>query len=331
VIHPDPTWTYRPGRPAPHWEANVHLLPERIVGVLNARTWFCLDRTTGTELWKRRLGRPNRLCGLAGDVIVATEHRCNDGPWAAHFGIYGISLSEGRLLWTSHAPGGWRRFTRVLDYIPDFTNELRDRPQEVVDGEVLTISGRRLDPETGADTGRHEIEEGVSHVFSPFKTRLLFSKELPLTELGTLVLGRPGEPEEPGKVGTAPLRFHLRGPAGDVRWTFEADQDDRFGDPHYWALSFDYCHPFVYFAARDRSWKLEAGGAQNRFLALDIRSGEFVQDLPLGPDPLEWCHVEACDAESVLIGARDLAGDYALHHHPRQSRSTADTRRHGGP
>jgi len=223
MIVPEPCWTCSPERAAPVWEADVHLFPEHVACVLNGRIWFCLQRPSGHLLWeRRRLGRPNRICGLAADVLVATEQRCNDGPSSADFGVYGISLAAGRLLWTSHAPGRWGRFLRLLDFIPDFTNELRDEPLHIDGEETLTFRGRRLEAVTGKDFGCREVPVELRRENERFASRLLAWKEVPIAGLGTLVAGSPENPEEAGVVDSGPLRFHLRSPEGEVRWEFDA-------------------------------------------------------------------------------------------------------------
>lgn len=308
----EPIWTYTPER-LRVWGAEVHLFPERVVGVLSGCVWFCLERSTGQLLWQRRgWGRANRIRGLSGNVLVATETRANDGPWAADFGVYGLSLETGRLLWTSHAPGGWGRFVRLLDFVPGFTNELRDDPLRVDGEEILTSGGRLLEAATGKDVGRREVSKELELESRPFANRLLAAKEVPLDGLGTLVAGRPGEPEEPGVVGDTPLRFYLRSPEGEVRWQFEADREARIGEPHYWGLSFDCAPPFLYLAAADRPFDFDKGGSRFRLLVLDLRSGEFVQDVPLGSREARFCEVEACDAANLLVGTIDLAGRYEL-------------------
>jgi len=77
--------------------------------------WFSLDADTGKEHGFRRFFRPNSVCGVDPDVIVAHETR-SDGPWTFDFGIYGIHARSGELMWTSHDRGLWGRFLRCLDY-----------------------------------------------------------------------------------------------------------------------------------------------------------------------------------------------------------------------
>ena len=68
-------------------------------------------------------------------------------------------MKSGNLLWTSHARGWWGRVVRVLDYVPGFTNELRDTPHHISGSEVFCDSGRVLDLLTGTDLRRIPPEE----------------------------------------------------------------------------------------------------------------------------------------------------------------------------
>src|SRR5262249_6885831 len=74
-------------------------------------------------------------------------------------GIYAISLETGRLLWGSHGAGWWGRVVRLLDYMPDFTNEPRDTPLVVRSTAVVTQQGRILDLWTGVPRGRLKRDE----------------------------------------------------------------------------------------------------------------------------------------------------------------------------
>jgi hypothetical protein len=143
MINPDPIWTFDARRRLTDWYDHVELLPNHVLG-----QWFCAERATGRRLWERGFIRPNNVVGIADGVIVASEMR-SDGPWTAGFGCYGISLETGRLLWTSHGEGGWDRFVRMLDFVPGFTNELRDAPVEETGGRCRCGSGRVLDVRTG--------------------------------------------------------------------------------------------------------------------------------------------------------------------------------------
>lgn len=149
MIRDKPQWTYASRTPLVQWYGYVRLLPQRVVG-----QWFCLDRHSGARLWHGRLQRPNEIIGIDDGVIVATcRQRLSFS--SARSGCYGISLETGRLLWTSHASGLWRRVLRLLDFVPDYPNILfPDSPVYVADGRCYCRSGRVLDVRTGRSTAR---------------------------------------------------------------------------------------------------------------------------------------------------------------------------------
>lgn len=139
----EPEWTYTNPRRLTKWYGHVDYYGPYVIG-----QWFALDAQTGAEHWSRTFNRPTTVCGCTHDVIVASETR-SDGPWTAGFGIYGISAPTGELFWTNHGRGGWGKLLRCLDFVPGFTNEFRDVPRYIVDGHVITASGRCLDVPTG--------------------------------------------------------------------------------------------------------------------------------------------------------------------------------------
>ena len=315
-VVPEASWVYAPQRPCDTWGADVRLFGSRIVGVVNERSWFCLDRN-GAVLWERRgLGRPNHPNGLAGEVLVAAERRGNDGPWIAEFGVYGIDLTSGRLLWTSHAPGGWGRFVRLLDFVPDFTNEIRDSPHAVLNGEIVTESGRRLDPRTGRDLGRLDaLPPGLRADDETFSRQLLVEKKVSIGALGVLIAGRPGEHQERGLVEAEPLRFHLVSPEGDVRWVFDGEAEERIAEPGYWELSFDRFGDYVLLIVADSTTRSE-GLAPRSLLFLDLRNGQVSEATSISHEPLRWACLAGADAEGLLISACDASRHYRLMHFP---------------
>lgn len=152
MIEPNPRWSFAADRSL-IWYGHTQLLSDRVIG-----PWFCLDRETGSLIWQRTFRRPNTIRGVSERVIVASETR-SDGPWTADFGCYGICMKTGKLLWTSHAPGWWGRAVRLFDYIPGFTNELRDTPHHIRGSEVFCTSGRVVDLLTGTNLRRVPPEE----------------------------------------------------------------------------------------------------------------------------------------------------------------------------
>jgi hypothetical protein len=141
----EPRWTYSNPKGLTQGYGHVDYYGPYVIG-----QWFSLNAETRAEHWSRRISRANSVHGCSQDVIVASETR-SDGPWTADFGIYGIDARSGELLWTGHRRGIWGRIVRAFDYLPLFTNELRDRPQRMIDRYLLTSSGRVLDIQSGRD------------------------------------------------------------------------------------------------------------------------------------------------------------------------------------
>lgn len=165
-----PRWTYENSQYLYRWYGHVDYFGQYIMG-----QWFVLEAATGTELWARRFNRPNSILACEQDVIIASEMR-SDGPWTADFGIYGIAAKTGDLLWTSHARGWWGKFLRCCDYIPAFTNDLRDPPRGIVNGRVITGRGRCLDVRTGVDVAENYSVPANNDNATP--QRILYDKHV---------------------------------------------------------------------------------------------------------------------------------------------------------
>ncbi len=157
MVNPTPQWSVTAHYSLTDWYGHVHLLPNKVLG-----QWICVDRLEGKILWEKRFARPNTICGVEQNVIVASEKR-SDGPWTLDFGCYGISVETGKLLWTSHGQGSWGKLLRVCDFVPGSTNEFRDSPHHLENGECFCTSGRVLDVSTGADLRRVSPEEAQQH------------------------------------------------------------------------------------------------------------------------------------------------------------------------
>ena len=107
----------------------------------------------------------NTIRAIADGVIVVLSEMRSDGPWTADFGVYAIALESGDLLWTSHREGLAGTVCKAaLDHVPGFTNELRDRPKRVQDGEVPLRERPRprstlgASPETRPRRNRRDID-----------------------------------------------------------------------------------------------------------------------------------------------------------------------------
>ena len=161
------------------------------------------------------------MAGIDSGVIVANETR-SDGPWTAGFGCYGISLQNGRLLWTSHGSGLWGRFVRLLDYVPGFTNELRDTPEQVEDGKVYCRSGRVLDVTTGQLIEKTDPDSNCSDKAEPSIGFRFYNSGLerkhPHVEVEDGLFLRHGQEKAGWQRGTLDIVAESEG--GDIRWEF---------------------------------------------------------------------------------------------------------------
>jgi hypothetical protein len=306
MVRSSPRWSVTTQRGLTQWYGHVHLLREHALG-----QWCCVDRGTGRLLWERRLGRPNTIRGVTEGIIIASETR-SDGPWTFDFGIYGIELATGAVLWTSHGDGGWGRFLRALDAIPGFTNELRDSPQHVTGAICRTEKGRLLDVATG-----HTLRRPPDQRPTPLEPhcdahRLFSTGETRLAELGTLLLGAPGRGPVKGWTAEARGRFFLETPDGTTLWQFTVAEHRRFME---WNLgAFRLAGRFIYLVTADRPSTVPRPGARpgvhmrngpalHELWTLDVESGEVLQRIPLGSAPSHVCRMEDLDDRSLLVSA----------------------------
>ena len=205
-----------------HFDARHHLYQwygrVQIVGRHAVGQWFCVDLDSGRCLWERRLPRANTIRAIADGVIVASEMR-SDGPWTADFGVYAIALESGELLWTSHREGLAGTVCKLLDHVPGFTNERRDRPNRVHDGEVLCESGRVLDLRSGRLLRRVPVEPTKSTPVAP----------PPPPAPGELTVAGP-TPEEHHRFVMSSARD------GHEAWRFDIKETGHFidGSPRSW-------------------------------------------------------------------------------------------------
>ena len=282
--------------------------------------WFGVDRHTGKPLWERAYFRPNCIVGVADGVVVASETR-SDGPWTFDFGCYGISLRTGRLLWTSHRDGWWGRVVRLFDYVPGFTNELRDVPARVTaGGEVVCGSGRVLDVRTGRRVRRVSPDEvGRARDDRPKTDAAL------LYDSG-MVVGSTGVALSPGRrlsvkpaVGPSPPGFHLylSDDRGTPVWAFDLAAATGYEVTHPNHYSYRLAGPHVYVVASEEpKWRPHPTKAHHivpnrrRFhlLAVELGGGTVVQNVRLTDAPVAECRIEDVDERAVLvsIGTRKL-------------------------
>ena len=189
----------------------------------------CLETVNGTRRWERKRAiaeRANTVKGATEGVLVLSEYRGNDGPWGADFGVYRYDLTNGDFLGASHGAGCWGRFVRLLDWVPDFTNELRQTPIAVRDGKITTDAGRVLDARTGAviDKLTPEQYRELSEKVARRETLLTVSdKQVALEDGALLRAGTPDDPDEnKNRYEHRPLQFFRCNAAGEVEWVFDS-------------------------------------------------------------------------------------------------------------
>ena len=325
MITDTPIWTCSARHSLKRAYGHVALMDQLVLG-----QWICLNRCDGRLLWERRFLRADTIVGVADDVIVASENR-SDGPWTVDFGCYGISLQTGELLWVSHRNGIWGKIVRLFDYVPGFTNDLRDTAVAIRNGEVFCRSGRVLDIKTGKFLRRIRRADIPSHIWWGHR-RLLDS---------ALRFPREGEsPPEPVRVADDCYvsRFPPQGVQRKIEPLEESDNASLYGTAadgtlkwqfrvshagyHSGSYPFRYLSPYFYFVVSDapvtlpirddNPYVVRRNPGNWHALTLDARTGSVIQDVLLGHCEWEAC-IEDLDDNAVLfsIDGRSLA------YHPR--------------
>jgi len=306
MINPERLWTFTAHHALRGFYDHVRLLPARVLG-----RWFCVDRRDGRALWERRHGRPDSVVGIGDDMIVAAE-MTSAGMWTGQLGCYGISLATGELRWTSHANGWWGRVLRGLDFLPFFSNELRDAPIRVEGLECTCASGRVLDVRTGRQVRRiprenvpnqvpaqTDVEQLYAGKFLDVPTAVLVSEELWLSH-------PPSHRQVPGD-----FALHARADDGTVRWRFDLRATGyHMSDQNYFA--YRYVRPFVYIVVSEEPCRRPHPTQEHyvvpnptffHLLVVDARNGVIIQDIRLGDRRREECRIEDVDDRSILMSA----------------------------
>ena len=197
MIDREPAWRFTSDRQLTQWYGHVQLLPSCAIG-----QWFCVDRQSGDLKWQRQHFRANSICGCDSGAIVAYEMR-SDGPWTAGFGCYGLSLESGKLIWSSHGTGIVGTLSRFFDFIPGFTNGLRDSPRVVADGKVFCSSGRVLNVLSGKTVSQISPDDVRKMKPLPSGAWRLYDSSIGNSEsnvsIGDLVLAHPSDVKHRGK------------------------------------------------------------------------------------------------------------------------------------
>jgi outer membrane protein assembly factor BamB len=106
--------------------------------------WICFDRQTGQKLWENRSIPADSMAGVAGQTLIGTNFGV-EGAASVNYGVVGISLEDGSLLWVSHADG----LRALLAKLPIIGRQFQDWPHTIRKEKVLCASGRVLDAATG--------------------------------------------------------------------------------------------------------------------------------------------------------------------------------------
>lgn len=290
-----------------------------------SKSFTCLERRDGTLRWQRKMRgrnaeRANTISGATDGVLVLSESR-SDGPWGFDFGIYRYAMDNGHWLGASHAARGWGRFVRCLDWVPDFTNELRQTAAFVGDGRIVTNTGRVIGARSGETIEQITVEEArelrLAHEDAEIK--LMFRKQVELPSGDLLHAGLPSQPEAEGAYTHRPLQFFREDGGGNVKWVFDAEArgwDSPEGHLTFltWKMSFPYL--FLLRAlepSRDVTNPFQQRAVPYHLHAFDLDNGEVITTIPVGDGPLAMASLEAVDARGLLLSWQvEEKGPYEL-------------------
>ncbi len=230
-------------------------------------------------------------------------------------------MESGRLLWTSHGSGIWGRIVRLLDFVPGFTNELRDTPHHVEDSEVFCNSGRVLDVKTGKLLHHMDGNE-VQSFEKPLAIGSQFAasgveRHHPRVKVADNLFLRHAQEAEGWQRGT--LEIAAETETGNTLWAFSIKQLGRH------IGSYRLVPPFLYLLVSDESNSKPHPTKEHyalpnptrwHFVTLSIETGEVIQDFLLGDEKHSECRIEDVDADGLLVGRanRELTYYHTTHH-----------------
>lgn len=262
--------------------------------------WICVDTSTGGLVWERKLKRPNTIVGIDQGIIVASEMR-SDGPWTADFGVYGISAGTGAVLWSAHREGLLGQICAALDRVPGFTNEIRDAPIGLVDGEVHCRSGRVLNLQTGQCVRRNaeEAQRRTMQISVALQDQRDFT-----TAHGRLI------------ISTATAEKHhrfdvLMRQAESRRWSFSAEEHGVFvrSNIHSWRVYEDHllmivsAEPDTLAVRADQPFIVRSQPTHRELWGIRLEDGVIGLRVPLTLSPVFECRIEDADEQYVLISS----------------------------
>lgn len=312
MLEATPRWTFISKQPLTRWFEHVHLLDDRVVGY-----WFCLDRSSGTRLWERRLLLAE-IAGIEDGIIVANKRRYVCDISAPRSGCCGISLETGRVLWTPHSPGFWGRLLSL------FRSEA---PDYVLNGRCYCQSGRVFDIRTGELLDRIPREE-IALPEKPETDTDILGRSKASSDLVRLCLGDGNWLSH--KLASVPVemtteelvascyefRLFLMDNEGCVKWEFDLEST---GYEIQYRPYVDNCRcskPYLYLIVSEkRTTRKEKGleiynPSHFHLLTLDLSIGQIVQDIRVTHNPVDGCRFEDCDEQGLLVSE----SEHTLHY-----------------
>lgn len=298
-------WTYRNPRGLTDWYGHVDYFDQYVIG-----QWFVLDSDTGVEYWSHRFLRANNIVDCQNGIIVASEMR-SDGPWTVDFGIYGIDVQTGKILWINHGRGILGVALYCCDFVPGFTNELRDAPEAIVDNLVVTRRGRCLDIRTGREC-QPTATKAPPFDRSSLASQLYHNKTL---EVDGDTISVDGHDDN--------FSISRRDANSALKWCFHAKDHSAHVGGNYFTYRLHNGFVFIIVGdapshlpvRADKPWFVRSNSANYRLLILNISNGDIqASALELGT-PCKECRIEAFRDSRVLISfdRRALAEYEFLH------------------
>jgi hypothetical protein len=215
------------------------------------------------------------------------------------------------MLWTSHGAGLWGTLGRLLDFVPGFTNELRDSPHHVQNGKVLCDSGRVLDVPSGAFIQKLDPETVRSHERPVSLASQFYASGVerthPRVSVGNGLVLRHAQPAEGMQRGVLDIAAETE--TGNPVWRFSIEQLGRHIDSNFY--SYRLVPPFLYLIVSDeprfkphptKTKYILPNPTRWHFVAIALSTGEAVQDFLLGDEKLAECRIEDVDDYGLLIG-----------------------------
>lgn len=285
-------WKYTNNGGLTKWYGHVDYYEQYVIG-----QWFVLNAETGVAYWSRRYCRPNNVVGCTNDVIIASEMR-SDGPWTCDFGIYAIDVKTGDLRWTSHSRGLWGNFLRWLDYVPGFTNELRDAPEYVVDKYIVTRKKRVIDARDGHDDPSSGVSD-VSPTKEPRQDRVLYDNKS--LEIDGEVINVEGHGND--------FAIYRIDDAGREAWRFEAKACSMYVDGNFYSYRYNEGRIFLILGDApkfvpihpDKPMMVKSNPANYQLGVLDTTSGDLTLHELKDASNREECRIEAIRDARMLV------------------------------